>query len=309
MKRCPITYEAISGDTLYSERGLKRLSPHLQKLQPLMLSAEEQRRIAVRNGKMAIQGMQTKLSAQLKVQEGRFEVVDSQGAYILKMQCAKYPELPENEAITMTLASTVGIEVPVHGLVYAKDNTLTYFVKRFDRGARQQKLALEDFTQLSGRCRNTKYESSMEQVADIIYQYCTFPKIECIKLLRLTLFNYLVGNEDMHLKNFSILTKQQKHYLSPAYDLINTTIELLSPKEELALPLKKKKRDLDKQDFLHYFAMKRLRLNQAVIDDVMDDFMQAIPNWSHMIENSFLSKSRKERYQFLVQQRVGKLLS
>lgn len=294
----------------YSTKGLKLLSPQLHKLDSLGLSAEEQRQEAVsRAGKMSIQGVQTKLSAQLKIKEGYFKIVDQQGQYILKTQSEHYPELPENEAITMSLASTIQIDVPVHGLLYAKDNSMTYFIKRFDRAGHNKKLALEDFSQLSGKTRDTKYKSSMEQIIDIIDQFCTFPKIERIKLFKLTLFNYLVGNEDMHLKNFSIITKNQKNYLSPAYDLLNTTIAMLSPQEELALPLKGKKNHLTKKDFLTYFAQERLKLNQVVINDVMNDFLQKTPSWFQMIDNSFLSIKMKEKYKKLVQKRSETLFN
>ncbi|MCL9683618.1 HipA domain-containing protein [Legionella maioricensis] len=310
MKRCPITYELISDNEFYSKNGLKLLSPQLQQLDPLGLSAEEQRQEAVsRAGKMSIQGVQTKLSAQLKIKEGYFKIVDQQGQYILKTQSAHYPELPENEAVTMGLAATIGIEVPVHGLVYAKDNSMTYFIKRFDRVGRNKKLALEDFSQLSGNSRDTKYQSSMEQVIDIIAQFCTFPKIEFIKLFKLTLFNYLVGNEDMHLKNFSIITKNQKNYLSPAYDLLNTTIVMMNPKEELALPLKGKKNNLTKKDFLTYFANERLRLNQIIIDEVICDLIQKIPSWFQFIDHSFLSIEMKEKYKNLVHERSKRLFN
>ncbi len=310
MKRCPITYESIPDDVHYSKSGLKLLSPQLQKLEPLGLSAEEQRQESIsRAGKMSIQGVQTKLSAQLKIKEGYFKIVDQNGQYILKTQSAHYPELPENEAVTMSMASTVGIEVPIHGLLYAKDNSMTYFIKRFDRASHKQKLALEDFSQLSGKSRDTKYASSMEQVGDIINQYCTFPKIELIKLFKLTLFNYLIGNEDMHLKNFSIITKNQKNYLSPAYDLLNTTIAMVNPKEEMALPLKGKKNNLTRNDLLIYFATERLKLNQTIIDEVMDNFLQKIPSWHLFIEKSFLSSEMKERYKNLLQERMKKLFN
>ena len=310
MKRCPITYELIMDNEYYSKSGLKLLSPQLQHLDSLALSAEEQRQEAIsRAGKMSIQGVQTKLSAQLKIKEGCFKIVDQKGHYILKTQSAHYPELPENEALTMSLASTVGIEVPVHGLLYARDNSMTYFIKRFDRVGHNKKLALEDFAQLSGKSRDTKYNSSMEQVTDIVAKFCTFPKVEFIKLFRLTLFNYLIGNEDMHLKNFSIITKNQKNYLSPAYDILNTTIAMTDPKEELALPLKGKKNNITKNDLLMYFASERLKLNQTIIDDVADDLLQKIPTWFSVIDASFLSETMKEKYQNLVHTRKGILFN
>lgn len=308
MKHCPITYEQISAQENYSQRGLRLLSAQLKNLEPLDLSADEQRQEALaRVGKMSIQGVQKKLSAKLKIKKGCFEIVDQYGQYILKPQSDIYPELPENEAITMTLAKIIGLEVPIHGLIYSKDNSFTYFIKRFDRIGHHKKLALEDFAQLSGEDRDTKYKSSMEKVIAIIEQFCTFPKIEFVKLLKLTLFNFLVGNEDMHLKNFSLLTKDGKIFISPAYDLLSSTIAQKNTREELALPLKGKKNNLTQSDFLKYFAVEKLRLNQNIIDGVIREFHQAIPRWQELIGLSFLSQPMQKKYLELLEQRCKRL--
>lgn len=308
MKRCPITYDVIPDNENYSLRGLRLLSPQLKKLQPLTLTAAEQRKEAIaRVGKMSIQGVQTKLSAQLKVMEGRFEIVDQQGHYIFKPQSDYYTELPENEAITMSMAAIIGIEVPVHGLIYSKDHSMTYFIKRFDRVGHNKKLPVEDFAQLLEFSRETKYQSSMEKVAAVIKNFCSFPKVEAIKLLKLTLFNFLIGNEDMHLKNFSLITRDKLITLSPFYDLLNTTIALQSGKEELALPLNGKKNNLRKNDFLDYFAMQQLKLNPNVIASVMQELQQAIPTWNELISRSFLTKTMQERYLKLLHERCQRL--
>jgi serine/threonine-protein kinase HipA len=308
MKYCPITYDVIDDNAQYSERGLRLLSPQLTGLAPLNYSAVEQRAEAVaRVGKMSIQGVQDKLSAQLKVKEGFFELVDHRGHYILKPQSHFYPELPENEALTMSLAALVDLDVPVHGLVYSKDNSMTYFVKRFDRSGHNKKLALEDFAQLSQRTRDTKYDSSMERVAKVIADFCSFPKIESVKLVRLTIFNFLIGNEDMHLKNFSLMTREPIIVLSPGYDLLNTTIAQQNTKEELALPLNGKKNNLKITDFLDYFAVKQLHLNQKVIDDLLVDFSRVMPRWVALIEKSFLSAKMKEKYLLLLTDRASRL--
>jgi len=308
MKRCPMTYESIRDEENYSRQGLRLLSPQLKTLGPLELSAAEQRQEAIdRVGKMSIQGVQKKLSAILKIKEGHFDIVDANGRYILKPPSDIYPELPENEAITMTLAATIGLDVPVHGLVYAKDNTMTYFIKRFDRVGHNKKLAVEDFAQLSGEDRHTKYKSSMEQVITVITQFCTFPKIEYVKLFKLTLFNFLVGNEDMHLKNFSLLTKDKKICLSPAYDLLNSTIAQKNTKEEIALPLGGKKNNLTKKDFFKYFAVERLALNPKIIDCIIQDFHQIIPQWRTLIGLSFLSQAMQDKYLKLLDERCERL--
>lgn len=308
MKYCPITYDFISDHENYSQRGLRLLSPQLTKLNPLAFSAAEQRKEAIdRIGKISLQGIQSKLSARLNIKENCFELVDKHARYILKPQSENYPELPQNEAITMTLARAIGIEVPLHGLVYSKDGSMTYFIKRFDRIAHNKTLAVEDFTQLLQLNRDTKYESSMEKVAKVISDFCSFPKIESKKLFKLTLFNYLIGNEDMHLKNFSLITRDQKIMLSPAYDLLNSTIVQKNPKEEMALPLNGKKNNLRENDFLEYFAKQRLGLNQKIITNILQEIKQAIPNWKLLIHHSFLSASMQEKYIDLLDMRYQRL--
>jgi len=308
MKRCPITYDIISDQENYSQHGLRLLSPQLKDLSSLDLSADEQRKEAIdRVGKMSVQGVQKKLSAQLKVKARYFEIVDHKGHYILKPQSDIYPELPENEAITMSLAKTIGLDVPIHGLVYSKDQSMTYFIKRFDRLGHNKKLALEDFAQLSNGDRYTKYDSSMEKVIHVIDNFCTFPKIEYVKLFKLTLFNFLVGNEDMHLKNFSLITKNKKTSLSPAYDLLNSTITQKNTKEEIALPIRGRKNNLTKHDFFDYFAVERLGLNQKIITGVLQEFQQAIPRWQALIHISFLSQTMQEKYLHLLETRCERL--
>jgi serine/threonine-protein kinase HipA len=307
MKRCPITYEVITDQEDYSRNGLRLLSPNLKHLETLNLSADEQRKEAIlRVGKMSIQGVQTKLSAQLNVKQGEFEIVDRKGHFILKPQSENYLELPENEALTMSLAAMIGLEVPVHGLVYSKDNSMTYFIKRFDRIGVKRKLAVEDFAQLSGGNRHTKYKSSMENIISIIRKFCTFPTVELAKLFKLTVFNFLVGNEDMHLKNFSLITRDNKISLSPAYDLLNSTIAI-NAKEEIALPLNGKKNNLTKQDFLEYFAKNRLDLNTPIIEFFLQEIKDAVPVWYSLISHSFLSAPMQQSYLEVLKDRLTRL--
>ena len=165
MKRCLITYETFEGEGDYSMSGLRLLDRNLQSLSALGYTAGEQRQEALsRAGKMSIQGVQLKLSAVLAIKAGAFEIVDCNGRFILKPPSHDFPELPEYEDLTMRMAAAVGIEVPLHGLVRSRDQSLTYFVKRFDREGRKR-VPLEDFAQLSGATRETKYASSMEKVA------------------------------------------------------------------------------------------------------------------------------------------------
>lgn len=303
MNTCPITYEPC-GDKKYSKEGLRLLSRNLTNLKDIPLTQEEQvREAAVRASKMSIQGIQPKLSARLNPTQSEFEIVDIGGTYILKPQNNYYTQLPENEDLSMRLAKFAGLDVPVHGMVYSADGELTYFIKRFDRYGRNKKYSLEDFAQLAGKSRDTKYDFSMEKLTGIIEQYCTFPMIEFAKLFRLTLFNFLIGNEDQHLKNFSLIIRDDKIELAPAYDLINTTLALPNPQEEIALPLMGKKKNLTKKILIDYWGKGRLGINEKTISKVCEEIRTSLTIWNEQIEKSFLLNEMKERYSQLISDR------
>ncbi len=307
-QRCPITYEALPKNQRYSLSGLRKLSPHLKALDVFPYSAESQRIEArKRANKMSIQGVQSKLSAKLNITDEKFEIVDIGGKFILKPPHELYPALPANEAITMRLAAMVGIEVPLHGLIYCQDNSLTYFIKRFDRAGHTQKIAVEDFSQLSGHTRETKYNFSMEKLIPLLDQYCTFPLLEKSKLFTRVLFCFLTGNEDMHLKNFSLICRDKKVELAPAYDFLNTTIALENAKEEFALPLNGKKSKLKRTDLIDYYAYKKLNLNKATIENTLKTLSQKIPQWEESIQISFLSAKKKKEYLQILSERKNRL--
>ncbi len=303
MNRCPITYDPC-GDELYSRRGLKLLSQYLVELEPFAYSAEEQRDQArIRSVKISIQGVQPKLSAALNIKDTCFELVDKEGKYILKPQHQSYPQLPENEDVTMRMAGAAGIIVPFHGLIWSNDKSLTYFIKRFDRAGHKDKIPVEDFAQLASLDRESKYNYTMEKLVTLLDTYCTFPMIEKARLFRLVLFNFLTGNEDMHLKNYSLITKMDKTELSPAYDLLNTTIVLKGGAEEIALSIGGKKKNLKRKDLVDYFGKERCGLTQKIIELNLEALSQAKKDWSVLLETCFLSDELKERYKQLLHQR------
>ncbi len=304
MNRCPVTYEPC-GSHRYSQKGLKLISSGLKNLALLDFTADELRSEAtLRASRMSVQGVQPKLSAILDIKNGSFEIVDKNGRYILKPQHYLYPELPQNEDLTMHLASAIGIEVPLHGMVYAKDHSLTYFIRRFDRKGQKDKVAVEDFAQLAGMSRDTKYNYSMEKLVKLIDGYCTFPAVEKAKLFKRVLFNYLIGNEDMHLKNYSIIVRANKVELSPAYDLFNSTIVLKGDIEEIALTLKGKKRNLNKEVLINYFGKEVSGLTDKVMEKNLEDIRSKLAQWFVLIDNSFLSSGMREKYRVLLKMRL-----
>lgn len=305
-KRCPITYEKC-GDQRYSIKGLRLVSRKLRDDLLIPWDAQEQLQAAVKLAdRLSIGGVQPKICVRLNVAEQCFEMLERGGTYIIKPPHPGFPEIPENEDVTMHLAKTLGIEVPLHGLAYAKDGTLSYFIRRFDRYGHGKKLAVEDFTQLSGHSRGTKYDSSMERVVAVIEKHCSFPMVEKLKLFRLVLFCFLVGNEDMHLKNFSLIRRDGLTSLSPAYDLLNSEI-LLDGNEEMALPLNGKKRKLTRADLLDYYGQGRLGLTPAVISDELERLQSVRDIWTELLEKCFLSESMKVKYLAVLDERRQRL--
>jgi len=308
MNRCPITYTLC--ENKYSKSGLIKLSPRLIDLNPLPFTAQEQRQEATsRAVKMSIQGVQPKLSAILSTKNRAMEIVDSGGKYIIKPQNNIYSELPENEDVTMKMAKLFGIEVPLTGLIYSKDRSFSYFIKRFDRFGKNKKNHIEDFAQLTNNKRETKYNWSMEKLIPVIENHCTFPLVEKKKLFRRTLFCFLVGNEDMHLKNFSLITKEKKITLSPAYDLLNSTIPIKNTREEFALPLAGKKNNIQKNDLIKYFGKERLQLTDKTISSEIQNIINNRINMDNIINISFLSDGMKVKYLELLSSRYDRLIT
>jgi len=138
----------------------------------------------------------------------------------------------------------------------------------------------------------------------LIDQFCTFPMIEKSKLFRLVLFNFLVGNEDMHLKNYSVIRNEGKIELSPAYDLLNSTIVLKGGAEEIALTLAGKKKKLSKEILIDYFGKERCGLNEKIIDNKIHALKKGSEVWFDLINISFLSNDLKEKYKNLLVKRM-----
>ncbi len=306
MNRCAITYEPCKDK--YSEQGLRRLNERLTHLNDLPFTAKEQRiKAATRQSKMSVQGVQAKLNARLSVKNKAFEVLDIHGRYIIKPQSEIYAQLPENEAITMKMANIFGINTAFSGLVYSKDGSRSYFVRRLDRYGHNKKLAVEDFAQLTGQKRETKYDFSMEKLLPVLDKFCTFPMIEKTRLLRRVLFCFVTGNEDMHLKNFSLIKNLNITELSPAYDLLNTTITMTGTREELALPLAGKKRKITAELLFDYYAKERMKLSANVIEGMKDSLLELRPEMENLIRISFLNEEMQAQYLDLMEERYQRL--
>ncbi len=308
MKQCLFTYQPLAPEEKnYSKEGLKTLSKTLTHLELFPYNQEEQLEIASRMAKkISIQGVQPKFSIILSAKDHTFKEVENSGKYILKTQVNQYKQLPENEDLTMHLVSLTGMKLPWHGLIKCTDGSLSYVIKRFDR-AGKEKIPTEDFTQLIGATRDTKYDVPTEKIAEAIEDHCHFPTIEYLELYKRIILAFLLGNEDLHLKNLSVVTINDKTQLSPIYDFVNSTIINPSSDDELALSISDKKKGFTRSDFIEGFAMKTLFLNKPLAEKELMKLLSCLPQWKKMVEKSFLSTELKKQYSLLLEARVARL--
>ena len=255
----------------------------------------------------SLTGVQPKLSLNLNKHDGcnRLTIVGLWGDYIFKPQTEAYPQLPENEDLTMHLAEAAKIKVVPHSLIRLSDGKLGYITKRIDRTKNGEKIDMEDMCQLTLHPTEYKYKSSYEQIARTITKYSSTPKLDLTNYMQLLLYCFVTGNNDMHLKNFSLYRPEKDYLLAPAYDLLNTTIVNPKDKEELALPLSGRKTKLRVADFLN--TARTIGLEESVVLRLINGLQKALPKWQVLIQSSFLDENMKKAYQELIMSRLSRL--
>ena len=255
----------------------------------------------------SLTGVQPKLSLNLHKHEGsnRLTIVGLWGDFIFKPQTDAYPELPENEDLTMHLAEAARIKVVPHSLIHLADGSLGYITRRIDRTKKGEKIDMEDMCQLTLHPTEYKYKSSCEQIAKAIAAYSSTPRLDLVNFMQVLLFSFVTGNNDMHLKNFSLYRPKALYQLSPAYDLLNVAIANPKDKEEMALPINGKKAQIKLADFLK--ASDTMGIEQRVTLGLINGLRNAMPAWIDLINNSFLSDEMKQNYLDLISRRMDVL--
>ena len=306
MQRCLYCYQPLEqGQTDFHPQCSKKLfgtttPPEL----PYTKDDIESLALEVVRSQVTVTGVQPKLSVDLeKVADGkkRFTIVGLWGKYILKPQTELYVNLPENEDLTMHLATMVNIKTVPHSLIRFKDGSLAYITKRIDRDKKKGKIPMEDMCQLTEKLTEQKYKGSHEQIAKIIMLHSAYPVLDLLTYFEVLLFCYLTGNADMHLKNFSLYKPANEYILAPAYDLLSTKLVLPDDKDELALTLNARKRKLKKSDFNH--LLNTYKIDEKVIENIYEKYRKIVPQWLNFIDTSFLPQQMKEEYKSIINKR------
>ena len=254
---------------------------------------------------VAVPGVQAKLSMSLVKEvkgksDTRLTVIGALGGqYIFKPPSDRFPEMPQNEHVTMRMAGTFGIRVVPSSLIRLASGELSYITKRVDRKETGEKIHMIDMFQITEAF--DKYKSSMEKVGKALNRYSDNPLLDEIFYFELTLFSFLTGNNDMHLKNFSMIENASGWVLSPAYDLLNASILNPDDEEELALTLGGKKKKLKRDNFVQ--LGEGLGLNDKQIKGAFKRIERDIPKAMEWIDRSFLSENMMNLYKEVLEER------
>lgn len=305
-----ITYSSAARKILFDG---KEVSHYVDAPSPSEDSAEAKE--AIRNvGRISLSGVQPKFAMVVDIKSSylRYAREDERGTYILKPRPNGYHILNKeycaaNEHLTMQIASQVyGIETAANALCFFKNDEAAYITRRFDVhiGGKYQQ---EDFAALMGYTKahggsDYKYcNASYEECAEVIRQYVKAASIDVARFFRLVVFNFITLNDDAHLKNFSLIDRDGEYRLSPAYDLINTSLHLVEPRifaldkglfrEGMKLS---DTHQVNRADFEEFGN--RIGLPERVVKRELDTFAKENPMVKVLIERSFLSDVLKRQY-------------
>ncbi len=308
--KCLYCYDPIEGERDFHKKCSLAFfgtstPPHIEYCWDQM--AELAKQVVERS--VAVPGMQPKLSMSLiresaNAANARLTIVGALGGqYILKPPSNRFPEMPENEHLTMRMADAFGIPAAPSSLFKLKSGELCYLTQRIDRGGQGEKLHMLDMFQITEAF--DKYKGSMEKIGKALDAYSSNTLLDKTYFFDLALFSYLTGNNDMHLKNFSMIETPSGWGLAPAYDLLSVALVFPEDKEELALTLAGKKKKLNRGHF------EQLALGMGLTPkQIKGAFHRMQKNKSKawkLIDTSLLSEEMKWAYRNIISERYLRL--
>ena len=260
-----------------------------------------------------VPGVQKKLSLYLSNEANtpRLTLVNYPTSYILKPQTNDYPHLSEAEYLVMSMARATKINTVPFALLRTNDSQYAYITKRIDRIINKndtELLAMEDFCQLDSRLTADKYKGSYERCAKVIEKYSETDGLDESELFLRLVFSFVTGNSDMHLKNFSLIETKSgsnEYHLSQAYDMLPVNIIIKEDKDEFALSMNGKKRNLRKKDFM-IFA-ENCNINQKSAEKIINKVISMKDTYLKMCQESYLPDEMKASLEELICKRISVL--
>tara|TARA_R110002096_G_scaffold386653_1_gene580744 strand:+ start:765 stop:1712 length:948 start_codon:yes stop_codon:yes gene_type:complete len=297
MSKCLYCYKKVdSGNDFHQACSLSFFGTEIPPKIEYSLDDMNELALKVVERSVSVPGVQPKLSMSLLADsktDSRLTVVGALGGnYIFKPPSKDYAEMPANEDLTMKMAELFSVDVVPHSLIKLASGELSYITKRIDRATDGSKIHMIDMFQVLEAF--DKYRGSMERIGKAIETYAENTLLDKLRFFELTIFCYLTANNDMHLKNFSMIKTSYGWALSPAYDLLNVKIVNPEDTEELALTVAGKKKKITFQNFYDFGI--NLGLSKKQINSVLERFIDLKNDALNLIEISFLSKKMKINY-------------
>ena len=251
------------------------------------------------SGKLSISGIQPKLSVKLDEKQNMLILAAEGGEYILKPQNPAFPNIPENEQCCMDIAKELNIEVPLHCLIPLKDKSLAYVVKRFDR-EKSAKIHQEDFGQILEQ--TDKYKGSVEQIGRKLKEISSAPGYDIQLLFERVVLNFILGNGDAHLKNYSIAYRDKDNIrLTPAYDIVCSKL-VIPGDEDSAITIHGKKNKLLREDFDQLGADFNIPMKIRY-----EKFGNKINAMRKIIEISSVAKEKQGQFLEIIKERINRI--
>lgn len=241
--------------------------------------------------RFSLAGVQLKFSAVMEATGGLTIPAEGiGGSWIVKLPSMRFDRVPENEFAMMELARSIGIDVPevrliplqkISGLpgdvAQLEGNALA--VKRFDRAEDGSAVHIEDFAQVFGLYPEKKYErASYRNIAEVLWAETGEEGVA--EFIRRLIFNVLIGNADMHLKNWSLIYPDHRSaLLAPGYDFVSTIAYLPDYKMALTLGRSKEMRELS-LDQLSYLSAKARLPEKLVVDAGVETVRRFVATWN-----------------------------
>jgi len=255
--------------------------------------------------RFSLAGVQLKFSAIMEAAGGLTIPADGMGgSWIVKLPSLRFPAVPENEYVMLALARAIGIAVPRTRLVdpaeiaglpqdtaYLDGKALA--VERFDRGPGGQRIHMEDFAQVFGLFPGDKYERrSYANIARVLW--AETGEEGTYEFVRRLAFSVLIGNADMHLKNWSVLYPDGRTpVLSPAYDYVATLPYIASDRLALGFGDSRSLQEIRPEQLRRFADTARMPVS-PLSGLVAETVERTVDAWRALEEKELLSADLRE---------------
>ena len=318
MNNCLICLETISKSKYpdYHDKCVVSAFGSINILPKLDGTADDFYREARKKSKgFSLSGVQAKMGLTTHINQSKGSIILSilQSTHILKPCPPGYPNLPTNEHLSQRIMKTLGFEIPECGVLKFSDDSLAYFIQRYDRRDDGSKIHQEDLLAALGIANsdeNVKYTGSYELVAAVMKNIGGIQL--AAEFINRVIAAYLIGNGDYHMKNISLIYPEPNRVtLSPVYDFFNTA--LYGDTELGCLNLFTNEQHDDINEFDDFYGFKKeafiklaalVNIPKQAIEEFIDSARKKQDDIFSLIEASSLDAQQKTQYKNIFEQRL-----